>query len=182
MFELETLSLSTGRLAVSLLVFGSPLLQAVDLYEVTGLLNEDLTIFLSQAASTLTSLKIQKCQIFRPRDQEYAVDSEIGNMKNLSNLTLDGDLLSSLTLLRKIPQDQSDDQPMRQAAVSITSPDPVIEEGFVDAVKVTAWTRIIIIYEGWSWNPKSRKKAAKVAAQRGISLELAYQRSVKAWW
>lgn len=120
--------------------------------------------FLTNASSTLESLIIGDSAIPRSQDEGYALDLSIPLMERLSNLRVNGDLLSFSSLTRK---------KRNGSTSSIYISDTTLnQEGFEEALEKTGWARIDLRCRAWASDETFKGKAFRVAESQGISLTI----------
>ncbi|KAJ6511027.1 hypothetical protein C8R45DRAFT_1068858 [Mycena sanguinolenta] len=83
-------------------------LSNLDLNGVVGLSNSGLKDWLFEAGGSLQRLNIEKCSVAKAADEEYALDAAVGHLAALSNLRVDGDIVSELAISRKIAPTERD--------------------------------------------------------------------------
>ncbi|KAF7346232.1 hypothetical protein MSAN_01850200 [Mycena sanguinolenta] len=133
---------------------------------VIGLSNAGLKDWLFEAGGSLRSLNIEKCSIAKAGDdEEYALDAAMGHLTALSNLRVEGDIISELAVLRKIASTER----YRRDMITLDNCPGVNPHGLVQALKSTGWSTISArrVFEG---NEPLMEEGKAVAKGRGINL------------
>lgn len=172
MCNIQDLGLHNGALdGFQLLRFVSsphPCLQTVDFDNIRGVSNRDLLNFLSEIASTLTSLSIRGSGIPPSSDdEEYAIDAVMPKLVSLESVTVVGDYLSALAIARK-PSRRRHSVHYAQHSISISRAPGMSMAGVAKAMEVCCWE---IVFITWSYVPDEvmREKAVNTARARGIT-------------
>ncbi|KAJ7195670.1 hypothetical protein GGX14DRAFT_674743 [Mycena pura] len=134
-----------------------------------GLSNAGLKEWLVQLAPTLQRLHIKQCSIARASDEEeYALDAAMGTLTALSDLHVDGDILSELAVLRKTASGAATPRPRSARMIHLENCPGVSPHGLVQAMKHTGWNTIRArqLFEG---NQPLFEEAEAVAKERGLS-------------
>ncbi|KAF7346230.1 hypothetical protein MSAN_01850000 [Mycena sanguinolenta] len=167
---LKTITLATGPITapqLSNLTAGSHAsLSDLHLSGVIGLSNAGLKDWLFEAGGSLQSLNIEKCSIAKTGDdEEYALDAAMGHLTALSNLRVEGDIVSELAVLRKIASTER----YRRDTITLDNCPGVNPHGLVQALKSTGWSTISArrVFEG---NEPLMEEGKAVAKGRGIHL------------
>ncbi|KAJ6511029.1 hypothetical protein C8R45DRAFT_921715 [Mycena sanguinolenta] len=167
---LKTITLSCGPITapqLSNLTAGSHAsLTNLHLSEVIGLSNAGFKDWLFEAGDSLQSLNIEKCSIAKAGDdEEYALDAAMGHLTTLSNLRVEGDIVSELAVLLKVASTEQYWHEM----ITLNNCPGVNPHGLVQALKSTGWKTISArhVFEG---NEPLMKEGEAVAQGRGISL------------
>lgn len=143
-------------------------LQNVTLKGIQGLTNQGLRAWLAEVGPSLVHFHLEETSVGRQSgDEEYALDAVMSQMKNLSNLKIDGDLASELVILRKEPTQPSTG--VHWSTISCENAPGMNPHGFVNALKYTGWRNIQTrgIFEG---NEPLKLEGEKAAKDQGIGL------------
>ncbi|KAJ7728949.1 hypothetical protein DFH07DRAFT_850655 [Mycena maculata] len=131
---------------------------------IIGLSNAGLKDWLLQVASTIRQLNIEKCSIAKASDEEYALDAAMSHLASLSNLRIEGDVLSELAVLRK-----TSSTGRNRHMINLDNCPGVNPHGLVQALKYTSWQTISArrLFEG---NEPLHEEGKAIAKERGLVL------------
>ncbi|KAF8077657.1 hypothetical protein FPV67DRAFT_1462574 [Lyophyllum atratum] len=181
--RINVLRLHNGILTgPQLLAFASPAhsipsLHTVDMCNIQGLSNCDLSAFFSQIAASLESLSIQGCTISRGPGEEYALDTVISKMVRIHNLKSDGDIATAMVLSRKVRREKGRCQ--KKDTITIAYSPSMKLRSLVEALEVCYWDSVHVTWSG-AIDDSLLEKALTVTDLRGINFTLAaFGRSVE---
>jgi hypothetical protein len=156
---------------------------------VRGITNEDLHAFLAAVAETLAEVLVVQCTVAAPEGgKELAFDANMARLKKLKNAQIQGNIISPLSLARKLACDGSKGSGPRSKCcrILIRYPSPVLwgskkritdraqhgeyTSSLIDALEVTGWKSVLII-SGALRDRAHWDAAAGVARRRGIKFE-----------
>lgn len=110
-------------------------------------------------------------------DEEYAIDTAMPHMKNLSSVRIKGNLATVLALTRKTPKPKRHppQMPARGTMIKLynVSSQVIGINDILEAAKTTLWDKVYLALDDASkdaWDRKTIKQAIEIAKTRGITL------------
>ncbi|KAG6900671.1 hypothetical protein C0993_005904 [Termitomyces sp. T159_Od127] len=181
---IENLNLGIGMLKSSLLMrltgplYSPPTIRFARFDAVKGLTNSDFLAFLMRVSSTLVSLVVSACPMWRNSDdEEYAIDAAMPSLKFLETLILEGDLSSEKALIRKVRQRPLGEGTIRNRhQISLSSPKMVQLDVLMDAVSVTGWDTIHVYLDTPAgYSPQLSSEVTQAGKARGVDFRVFFR-------